>query len=300
MWKDFFYFSRRERQGIIGICLCIIIVVACTCFIPQRETKTNFSKKTSEKEYADFIHSLKKKKYKKHSITYPHYKPTKISLTAFDPNTADSIAFLHLGIRPWMTHNILRYRSKGGRFRKPEDFKKIYGLTKTQYTSLLPYIKIKDQIIPKDTINLLIKRRPADSLKNIKYPIGTVIDLNASDTTELKKIPGVGSVIARMIVRYRKRLGGYYKIEQLSEINLRVDKIKSWFHIKKGQTNQININKASIRRLMAHPYINFYQAKVIVEHRRINGPLNNLDELSFYSEFTKKDIERLSHYACFQ
>lgn len=42
-----------------------------------------------------------------------------------------------------------------------------------------------------------------------KYPEGTLVDLSEADTTELKKIPGIGSGIARMIVAYRKRLGGF-------------------------------------------------------------------------------------------
>ena len=56
---------------------------------------------------------------------------------------------------------------------------------------------------------------PQDTL--FKYQPGTVINLNEADTTELKKVPGIGSAIARMIVNYRTQLGGFYKIEQLQE-----------------------------------------------------------------------------------
>ena len=41
-----------------------------------------------------------------------------------------------------MTKNILHYRAKGGKFRKTEDFKKIYGMTEDQYSVLSPYIHI--------------------------------------------------------------------------------------------------------------------------------------------------------------
>ena len=43
----------------------------------------------------------------------------------FDPNRTDSVTFCRLGLPAWMAKNILRYRSKGGKFRKAEDFKKV-------------------------------------------------------------------------------------------------------------------------------------------------------------------------------
>ena len=41
-----------------------------------------------------------------------------------------------------MIKNILHYRYKQGKFRHPEDFRKIYGLTEEQYQTLRPYIQI--------------------------------------------------------------------------------------------------------------------------------------------------------------
>lgn len=38
--------------------------------------------------------------------------------------------------------------------------------------------------------------------------------------------------------------------------------------VNKNETQRINLNKAGIERLRAHPYINFYQAKIIVEYRK--------------------------------
>ena len=126
----------------------------------------------------------------------------------FDPNTADSTTFLSLGLPSWMIKNILHYRHKQGKFRHPEDFQKIYGLTEEQYQILHPYIQITEDFSSKDkdTIRLLtVQSIQRDTL--VKYLPGTVVSLNSADTTELKKIPGVGSNIARMIVNYRERLG---------------------------------------------------------------------------------------------
>lgn len=139
---------------------------------------------------------------------------------------------------------------------------------------------------------------PQDTL--FKYQPGTVINLNEADTTELKKIPGIGSAIARMIVHYRTQLGGFYKIEQLQEKHLKAEMLRPWFSINATQIRRININKASIERMMHHPYINYYQAKVIVEYRKKKGILTNLKQLSLYEEFNTADFERITPYICYE
>ena len=47
----------------------------------------------------------------------------------FDPNKADSLTLLYNGLKPWQIKNLMKYRAKGGRFRNPEDFCRLYGLT---------------------------------------------------------------------------------------------------------------------------------------------------------------------------
>lgn len=301
MWKDFFYFSRSERQGIIILVVLIIAVCTYTWFMPARDTGEIKDDPEFEKEYEAFITSVHEiKSTEKASRMKPAYQKRKVLLAPFDPNTADSITFLDLGLPPWMAGNILRYRAKGGQFRKPEDFRKIYGLTEDQYNALSPYISIPKNARIKDTIRLLVHKEPHDTLQFFKYPAGTVINLNQADTTELKKIPGIGSAIAGIIVGYRKRLGGFYKIEQLEDIKLSVDKLQPWFTVKDNETRRLNLNKAGIERLKAHPYINFYQAKVIVEYRRKKGKIQSLKQLELYEEFTQNDLDRIAHYICFE
>lgn len=302
MWKDFFYFSRTERQGIIALVVLIIGVFSASKFLPiPSEVEADPEKNAAfEKEYNDFITSLQEvepgKRYPDHSPR--PYSKREIRLSDFDPNTADSTTFLNLGLPPWMAKNILRYRSKQGRFRHPEDFRKIYGLTEEQYQTLRPFIQIAEAPTPKDTIRLLTEQAVRrDTL--IKYQPGTIVNLNQADTTELKKIPGIGSGIARMIVNYRKQLGGFYRIEQLQEIHLKVEMLRSWFSIDVHLITRINLNTASTERMMRHPYINFYQARVITEYRKKKGKLKSLKQLALYDEFAPADFERISPYVSF-
>ena len=136
-------------------------------------------------------------------------------------------------------------------------------------------------------------------MKAFKYPEGTLVDVNSADTVELKKIPGIGSGIASSIVRYRERLGGFYSLSQLEEVKHVTPDLLKWFKLENDSVRKVEINKAGIDQLRAHPYLNFYQAKVIVEHRRKKGQIKSLSQLALYEEFTEKDLNRLSAYISF-
>ena len=129
-----------------------------------------------------------------------------------------------------------------------------------------------------------------------KYPQGTVVDANVADTTELKKIPQIGSYRAQKIVAYRESLGGFIKVEQVMESCEMPDEVFEWFCVSDVPLHRLNVNKLSLRQLMRHPYITFYQARAIVEYRKKHGDLKNLDQLQFLDEFTEEDISRLSPY----
>lgn len=58
MWKDFFYFSRTERQGILILTILITLVCTISWFMPARDTEIKDNPE-SEKEYETFITSIK-------------------------------------------------------------------------------------------------------------------------------------------------------------------------------------------------------------------------------------------------
>lgn len=172
-------------------------------------------------------------------------------------------------------------------------------MTEEQYQTLSPYIYFTaEDTIRKATSLLTLRQAGKDSI--YKYPAGTILDLNRADTAELKKIPGIGSGIARLIVNYRQRLGGFYQIEQLQEIHLDYRPLQAWFTVTPSEIRRINLNRVGIERLRNHPYINFYQAKALVEYRKKKGALHSLKPFSLYEEFTESDLERLSPYVCFE
>lgn len=132
-----------------------------------------------------------------------------------------------------------------------------------------------------------------------KLPVGSVVDLNMADTTLLKRVPGIGSWRARRILQFRTHLGGYSRVEQLLEINGMPDTILHWFEVKTPPRKVLNLNQATADEMIAHPYLTYRHARVIINHRRLHGPLHSLSQLSLYPEFTNDTLAWLEPYVTF-
>ena len=302
MWKDFFYFSLSERRAIYVLLVLIAVLVVAIVWTPTPDVRSV----NAVAEADSLVLSQKYKEGRKSFARNERIKEDVSSVLApFDPNLADSIELLRLGLPSYVVKNVIKYRQKGGCFSSPESFARIYGLTATKFEELKPYIYISEEFIKKpnqkkSTQEQSKREERVDSLqKPFKYPEGTLVDVNAADTTELKKIPGIGSGIARRIVAYRDRLGGFSSLKQLNEVEFVTADLLKWFKLESDSVRKLPINRVGLDKLRAHPYINFYQAKVIVEYRRKKGEIKSLSQLALYEEFTEKDLKRLSAYVSF-
>lgn len=304
MWKDFFYYSKSERRAIYALSVVIALLVIALVMIPGPQI--NLDERISSEDSL----ALRKVEYevrakvgderKVHALSKENKR---VTLNPFDPNLADSIELLSLGLPDYVVRNIIKYRQKGGRFSSPASLSRIYGLTEEKFMELKPYIKILQPVVRKSGAAEVSLR--TDSVqrngfeKPFKYSEGTLVDANRADTNELKKIPGIGSGIAKGIVAYRTRLGGFCALEQLCEVKYFTPELLRWFKLEDTEVRRLVINKDNLEILRKHPYLNFYQAKVIVEHRRKKGPIKSLSQLALYEEFTEKDLNRLSVYISF-
>lgn len=300
MWKDFFYFSKKEKQGVVVLVILLFLAVALNILVENYPVSPRQEEDAEAlfREYEDFLSSLEENEPARNER--PNRYPPKeeaAELFFFDPNTADSIALRRLGISKFAASNILNYRAKGGLFRHPGDLRKIYGLDEDRYASLLPYIRIKERPEAKtDIAETPASTLAPDTTRTRKYDKGTIIDLNTAGTDELTGIPGIGKSTANKIIAYRNRLGGFYETTQLAEIGLEAGTFAEWLTVTEGQTLRMNLNKASIERLRAHPYFNFYQAKAIVEYRKKKGEVRDLKQFSLYEEFSEEDFRRMGYY----
>ena len=305
MWKDFFYYSKAERYAIIVLLFLIglNIILYYSFSSPYEHT---ISEKMLEAENQLFrdADSIEYHRHDDVNHTYRPYASLPMALSNFNPNTVDSLSLIHMGFPVRVVKNLLKYRRAGGTFRKVEDLAKIYGLTEKQFQSVAPYVQLpaerrQEKIVLRNDSSAMRKSEIPAFERIEKFEDGIQVDLGMVDTTDLKRIPGIGSGIARQIVQYRQRLGGFHAINQLKEIPYVTDEMLHWFKIGEVKLEKIDINKAGLERLRNHPYMNFYKAKVILEHRRKRGKITNISQLSLYDEFSAEDLERLSPYFSF-
>ena len=307
------YFSKRDRQAIVALTLTLLAGCGFLWVLGE------YGKKQENSEFVE-------KKGNNGRQQYYASEQNSEELFCFDPNTADSTALLKLGLRPWQVRNIYKYRAHGGIYRKPEDFARLYGLSAHQYKRLLPYIRIAKEyrMTAAEYVGALENQayqhhkednKEANNDKsngiygengiknNANYPrkisTGEHIILNTADTTQLMRVPGIGSYYSKVIMRYGERLGGYVSIDQLDEIEDFPQEAKKYFIIDSPSPRRLNVNTMTLNELKRHPYINYYQAKAIVDYRRINGQIRSLQQLSTSPDFTEETIKRLLPYVTY-
>lgn len=109
------------------------------------------------------------------------------------------------------------------------------------------------------------------------------IDINKADSNQLITISGIGPKRASYIIKYRNKLGGYVRINQLKEVYSISDSlflsIKNKFLISDSSVIKININICSIKDLIFHPYINWNLANAIVNYRQQHGQYMNKEKI---------------------
>ncbi len=240
-----------------------------------------------------------------------------------------------MGFEPWQAHNIIRYRARGGRFRRVEDVKRVYGMTPEQFERVAPHVNIGKRYRPYNEEEGSAERarwdaeraqreeqrearerqyeerqqaREAreqarkDSLakrfpRQDKFEKLVQLDLNTVDTATLKKVPGIASYRARQIVRYRDRLGGFVSTAQLHEIEgLPADELEAWFKVEGSRVKRIDLNRATVQEMGRHPYIGFTRARAIENYRRNQGAIHSLDDLQFLDGFSAEERKRMGPY----
>lgn len=308
--KRVVFFLTSEQW--LGLVLLVILVIGTLIAVkrlrPQEDVEVGWSNDSTKMEFVAYQvrqDSIRKAQWKK---TYKR-DTIAIRLQVFDPNTADSSTLVHLGFKPWQAKNLLKYRAKGGRYRKPEDLKRLYGMTDSMYQILQPYI----QIVRTEVDSLRMDSMGRDSLwrdttrydsmpkwQHVKKD--TILNLRTADTTELKLIRGVGSYRAKQIVRYRDALGGFVRVEQLREVEgmeLVADSVMKHFVLDSANVKQLNVNSMGVRQLSRHPYLRFEDAKAIYELRRRKVKLDSIEQLYELETMSEETIKKVAPYLNF-
>jgi len=305
-FKEYFSFTQKERRGTLALLVIIAVLIILPFLFPLFIPAKNYDHRGFEKEIAQLnIQTADSGKHFARTAdddhdnrTYPQAREKgshpenkwQGTLFRFDPNTLDEKGWLKLGLNTRTIATIQNYLAKGGRFKEPEDIKKIWGLTEDLADKLMPYIQIVKEEYTTATKPVYEKQH---------YAIEPV-NINTADSTALDALPGIGFTLARRIIAFREKLGGFYAVEQVQETFGLADsiyqKIKPRLVTGNTAVKQLNINTVSFDVLKNHPYCRFTVANAIIQYRNQHGNFNSLPDLKKVVAVTDEVYNKLLPY----
>ncbi len=316
MWKkilfNYFTFTKKERRGTIVLLLLILFFVSLPFLYPlfikskpadaaafkkeiaalkikQQDTVKQFAQRNFDEDNYQNYYQPSEKSYSKNF---------KGELFYFDPNTVTAADWQRLGLRDKTIATIQNYLSKGGRFYKPEDIGKIWGLHADEVQRLIPYVQIaaKENNYPPKNYETKTYEKSERSY--------VVVDVNTADTSVLIALPGIGSKLAQRIINFRDKLGGFYKTEQVAETfglpDSTFNKIKSRLVLNNAAVKQFNINTATVDEMKIHPYIRYNIANAIVQYRNQHGNFSSVADLKKIMMITDEVYGKVAPYLTIQ
>ena len=302
--KPFIQFSQSEKRGffvLLAALAAVIIFLIIRPLIIKHQSETfdfgDFEKSISQ--YQDsIINNLDSNDFRYFANNNRNRSfGRKINPFTFDPNTLSVEGWMKLGYSQKQAQAAEKYRQRGGVFRKKDDLKKLFFVDEDDFQILEPYIVIEK--IPER------ERNYEHSTANAHRPAETKkIELNTADTTDLKELRGIGSGYAKRIVKYRERLGGFCKPEQLLEVYgftpELYEKVAPNITIDGDEVRKINLNTATIDQLKRHPYLDYYQAKAIVNYREKYGKFSTVNDLLKANLIYPETFEKIKPYLVVQ
>ena len=149
------------------------------------------------------------------------------ALFSFNPNTVSFDELVQLGISPRTATTLIHYREKGGQFRKPEDFKKVYGIKADDYARLEPYIALENDGNSERNFSNSFQNDGSkfsskfDSKTPQYQPPRDIVlkpfDPNTATETDLLAL-GLEEKTVKNLIKYREKGGHFWKKEDLKKL----------------------------------------------------------------------------------
>lgn len=286
--RNFFGFSRAQTNGFVVL---LVVIFAALFSKPMYHSWVSNRTVDFSKE-GKILDSLTAQwELQKVELNYiPVHNEIVVALSDFNPNEVTTNGLIGLGFSERMANRLINFRSKGGEFRIKSDLKKLYGMDSAFYKRLFPFIQLPE------AITYQIKTTPFNTERKV-----IAFNLNEADTIQLQRIFGVGPVLAKRIIKYRERLGGFVSNDQLKEVygldSAVVKKIvKASFLTENFIPRKININTADEAVLSAHPYASRKIASAIVTYRFQHGNYQSIDDLRKIEIMDKRIVDKIYIY----
>jgi DNA uptake protein ComE-like DNA-binding protein len=299
MWKDWMSYSKAERNGIVilffFVCLSAFFPYIYQTFYFKESPLADSNTFYRVDSFFNSLNYIPPKSNQNFSYTAEESPKTKEpELFNFDPNTITTSELVRLGFSARQAAVIENFRNKGGLFKKPKDFGKMYVVDSTMYRKLEPFINIdnKSQVAA------------ADSAESKSYkpfvPEVLYLELNSVDTLQLQKLRGIGKGFARRIVAYRQLLGGFHSTNQLAEIygfpKDLIEVINPQVWVDTIAVKKIDLNLVTYQDLRKHPYLSDYQSRAIIFYREKMGNFQTIDQVIKNKLVDKETYKKLKPY----
>lgn len=318
MWekiiKDYFSFTKRERVAVIILVILIIVFLVLPDLLPDKTSAVDLATFEEASRLSPKPDAVTKET---DNYTTPHddytsgYRRSKHpaidapgDLFYFDPNTLPEEGWKKLGLPDRTIRTLKNYISKGGRFRIADDMRKIYGLHAEQLHRLLPYVRIAQNINtahpPVTAFYAAGKYTNKYTPKYTPHVRLSSIDINTADTSAFISLPGIGSKLAARIIHFREKLGGFYAVDQLSEVYGLPDSVfqlvRPRLAITTAAIQTLNLNTVEATQLKEHPYFRWPIANAIIAYRRQHGDFSSVDQLLQLTVITPEQLKKMAPY----
>jgi competence ComEA-like helix-hairpin-helix protein len=229
-------------------------------------------------------------------------KETKPPQFAFDPNTLSGDSLMLLGLSGRTVRTLLNYRSKGGQFRKPEDLKKVYGLSAAQAEALIPYVSIEKKT-PESPATPRPDEPDSDSEPPAKPAEPASMDINKATLEEWQSFRGIGPTYAKRICGFRDKLGGFTTVDQVGETYGLADstfqRIRPRLSVD-SPVRQWPINQLDAAGLKAHPYLSWKYANAIIAYRGQHGAFQSAADVAKIRAIPAPVLKKMDPYWSFE
>ena len=280
------FISIRNKRGVF----VFLLVALAFVFTPR----ILMSLKSNEKIEltAEEIEELRNESFKEQKKFDQRFKKKerrklKPPTSRFDTNTYSKADWMKLGLSEKQTNVVLSFTKRG--IRSNEELSRIFVIPEDLFEM------IKDSTVyPVQPKTETVKSKSSNPRKAIR------VQINTADQTELETIPGVGPFYAKNILKYRERLGGFVRKEQLLEVwKMDVEKynsIEEFILVDKQNIKRIELNKASVEEMKSHPYLNWNIANSLVKIRTKKGSYASIDEIRESVLIDEELFEKLKPY----
>lgn len=277
--KDYFYFSKSEQKGVITLVVLLLMFLGIRFYLLDYDPKNEFEKVdlTALQFEIDSIENVLSLAHEKEFRR--RYQKSVLEIKDFNPNELSGEKWMEFGLSERQAKTLLNYKIKIGGFDSKVEVKKVFVISDELYAQLEPHILLPEfSPKKKSAFKKWEKKKYAKSSR-----VYLKVDINTADTAALKKLYGIGEVLAERIVKRREELGGFISKDQLHEIyGLKKEtllKLDTQLLLVSLEIRKLNINSATKEELKAHPYLYWKQANVIVNYRKQHGKYRDIDDL---------------------